>query len=39
MPLKSIDDNYPKYILTIDEVDSGDFFGSQLKNIIDYLLE
>jgi len=37
--LKSIDDNYPKYILTMDEVDFGDFSGIKVKNIVDFLLE
>lgn len=38
-PLKTINDNYPKYILTMDEVDFGDFSGIKVKNIIDFLLE
>jgi len=37
--LKSIDDNYPKYILTMDEVDFGDFSGIKVMNIVDFLLE
>ena len=38
-PLKSISDNYPKYILTMDESIFKDYSGIKVKNIIDYLLE
>lgn len=38
-PLKSISDNYPKIILTMDQTVFGDFDGIKVKNIIDFLLE
>ncbi len=38
-PLKSISDNYPKYILTMDQTIFNDFSGIKVINIIDFLLE
>jgi len=38
-PLQSITDNYPKYILTMDNTVFNDFSGIKVKNIIDFLLE
>lgn len=38
-PLKSISDNYPKYILTMDQTVYNDYAGLRVKNIIDFLLE
>ncbi|MBV1758768.1 MAG: ATP-binding protein [Dethiosulfatibacter sp.] len=38
-PLKSISDNYPKYILTMDQTAFDDYAGIRIKNIIDFLLE
>ena len=38
-PLKAIDDNYPKYVLTMDETIFDDYAGIKVKNIIDFLLE
>ena len=38
-PLESISDNYPKYILTIDQIVFNDYSGIRVKNIIDFLLE
>ena len=35
---KSIRDNYPKYLLTMDEVFVPDHAGVRTMNIIDYLL-
>ena len=37
--LKSIQDNYPKYVLTMDETIFNDYEGIKVKNIIDFLLE
>lgn len=37
--LKSIQDNYPKFILTMDRTIFNDFSGIKVKNIIDFLLE
>jgi hypothetical protein len=37
--LKAIDDNYPKYVLTMDETIFNDYAGIKVKNIIDFLLE
>ena len=37
-PLKKIDDNYPKFIITMDEIASGED-GIKQINIIDFLLE
>ena len=37
--LESISDNYPKYILTMDQTIFNDFSGIKVKNIIDFLLE
>ncbi len=36
-PLKKVDDNYPKYLLTLDFV-TGDYEGIKQVNIIDWLL-
>ncbi|TJX13927.1 ATP-binding protein [Tissierella creatinini] len=38
-PLESIADNYPKYILTMDQSIFNDYSGIKVKNIIDFLLE
>ncbi len=38
-PLESISDNYPKYILTMDQTIFNDFSGIKVRNIIDFLLE
>lgn len=38
-PLESIADNYPKYILTMDQTVFRDYSGIKVKNIIDFLLE
>ena len=38
-PLESISDNYPKYILTMDQTVFNDYAGIRVKNIIDFLLE
>lgn len=38
-PLESISDNYPKYILTMDQSVFNDYSGIYVKNIIDFLLE
>jgi predicted AAA+ superfamily ATPase len=37
--LKKIDDNYPKYVLTMDKNIFTDYSGIKVKNIIDFLLE
>lgn len=38
-PLQSISDNYPKFILTMDQTIFDDYSGIRVKNIIDFLLE
>ena len=38
-PLESISDNYPKYILTMDQIVFNDYSGICVINIIDFLLE
>jgi len=38
-PLESISDNYPKYILTMDQSIFNDYSGIKVKNIVDFLLE
>lgn len=38
-PLKAIPDNYPKYIVTMDQTIYNDYSGIKVKNIIDFLLE
>ena len=38
-PLESISDNYPKFILTMDQTPFNDFSGIKVINIIDFLLE
>ncbi len=38
-PLQSISDNYPKYILTMDQTIFNDYSGIKVQNIIDFLLE
>lgn len=38
-PLQSINDNYPKYILTMDQTVFNDYSGIKVQNIIDFLLE
>jgi predicted AAA+ superfamily ATPase len=37
--LESISDNYPKYILTMDQTVFNDYSGIKVINIIDFLLE
>lgn len=37
--LESIADNYPKFILTMDQTVFNDYSGIRVKNIIDFLLE
>lgn len=39
LPLQSIPDNYPKYILTMDQTIFNDYAGIKIMNIIDFLLE
>lgn len=38
-PLEAISDNYPKYVLTMDQTIYNDYSGIKIKNIIDFLLE
>ena len=38
-PLKRINDNYPKYILTLDDDLDADFDGIKKINVLDWLLE
>lgn len=38
-PLKKISDNYPKYILTLDDDLNADFDGIKKINVLDWLLE
>ena len=38
-PLKKISDNYPKYILTLDDDLDADFDGIKKINVLDWLLE
>ena len=38
-PLKKINDNYPKYILTLDEDLDADFDGIKKINALDWLLD
>jgi len=37
-PLLKINDNYPKYLLTLDEDPEGDYEGVRRINVLDYLL-
>ena len=37
--LLAIKDNYPKYILTLDDIASGNVNGVQIINLIDFLLK
>ena len=39
LPLKKINDNYPKYILTLDEDIDVDFDGIKKINVLDWLLK
>lgn len=39
IPLKKINDNYPKYILTLDDDLDADFDGIKKINVLDWLLE
>ncbi len=39
LPLKKINDNYPKYILTMDDDLDADFEGIRKINLIDWLLD
>ena len=38
-PLKEINDNYPKTILTLDRFTLGDYDGIKVVNAVDWLLE
>ena len=38
-PLKTIKDNHPKMILTLDRFTAGNYEGITVKNVIDWLLE
>ena len=38
-PLKMIQDNYPKYILTLDNDPEGDFDGIRRINALDWLMK
>ena len=38
-PLKKINDNYPKYILTLDDDLDADFDGIKKINVLDWLLK
>ena len=38
-PLKKINDNYPKYILTLDDDLDADFDGIKKINVLNWLLE
>ncbi|MZQ99266.1 MAG: AAA family ATPase [Acidaminobacter sp.] len=38
-PLQAIADNYPKYMLTMDQTIFNDYAGIKVQNIIDFLLE
>ena len=37
-PLKALNDNYPKVILTLDRFTTGDYGGIEVINVIDWLL-
>ena len=37
-PLQGIDDNYPKYLLTLDGGASGDLKGVMHENVVEWLL-
>ena len=39
MPLKDIKDNYPKYVLSMDNLTKFNINGIERKKIIDFLLE
>ena len=38
-PLQAINDNYPKFILTMDQPAIDDYSGIRVQNILDFLLE
>ena len=38
-PLKKINDNYPKYILTLDDDLDADFDGIRKINVLDWLID
>lgn len=38
-PLRRISDNYPKYLLTLDDDPDADFEGIRKKNALDWLLD
>ena len=38
-PLRKVNDNYPKYILTLDDDLEADYDGIKKLNVIDWLLE
>jgi predicted AAA+ superfamily ATPase len=38
-PLKSINDNYPKTVITLDRYTLGNYEGIQVINAIDWLLD
>ena len=37
--LRAIQDNFPKYVLTMDQTVFDDYAGIRVKNIIDFLME
>ena len=38
IPLEKIDDSYPKYILTLDDVPEANYKGIKIVNALDWLL-
>ncbi|MFA6681452.1 MAG: hypothetical protein WCS35_05430 [Sphaerochaeta sp.] len=36
--LLSVDDNYPKYLITLDEENESDYKGIRIINALDFLL-
>lgn len=38
-PLKGINDNYPKIVLTLDKYSIGNYAGIEVKNVIEWLLK
>ncbi len=38
-PLKGINDNYPKIVLTLDKYSVGNYAGIEVKNVIEWLLK
>ena len=37
-PLRSLEDNYPKTVLSLDRVGVGDYDGIRQENIVDWML-